>query len=65
MSKYTIDHLDGRAKAATFETVHGTIHTPVFMNVATVAAIKGASKFRKLISVRKALRVALYRGVWP
>lgn len=42
MSKYTIDHLDGRAKAATFETVHGTIHTPVFMNVATVAAIKGA-----------------------
>ena len=42
MSKYTIDNLDGRAKAATFETVHGTIHTPVFMNVATVAAIKGA-----------------------
>ncbi len=42
MSTYTIDHLDGRAKAATFETVHGTIHTPVFMNVATVAAIKGA-----------------------
>ena len=42
MSKYTIDHLDGRAKAATFVTVHGIIHTPVFMNVATVAAIKGA-----------------------
>ena len=42
MSKYTIDNLDGRAKAATFETAHGTIHTPVFMNVATVAAIKGA-----------------------
>ena len=42
MSQYTIDHIEGRAKAATFETVHGTIHTPVFMNVATVAAIKGA-----------------------
>ncbi|MBE6017394.1 MAG: tRNA guanosine(34) transglycosylase Tgt [Lachnospiraceae bacterium] len=42
MAKYTIDNLDGKAKASTFETVHGTIKTPVFMNVATVAAIKGA-----------------------
>ena len=42
MAKYTIDNIDGRAKAATFETVHGEIKTPVFMNVATVAAIKGA-----------------------
>lgn len=41
-NQYTIDHLDGRAKAATFETVHGTVRTPVFMNVATAAAIKGA-----------------------
>ena len=41
MAQYTIDNLDGRAKAATFETVHGVIKTPVFMNVATVAAIKG------------------------
>ncbi|MBQ7431195.1 MAG: tRNA guanosine(34) transglycosylase Tgt [Butyrivibrio sp.] len=31
----------GRAKRAVLETVHGTIQTPVFMNVATVAAIKG------------------------
>ena len=42
MAKYTIDGLEGKAKAATFETVHGTIKTPVFMNVGTVAAIKGA-----------------------
>ncbi|MBQ6368709.1 MAG: tRNA guanosine(34) transglycosylase Tgt [Parasporobacterium sp.] len=40
--KYTIDKNEGRAKAATMETVHGVIHTPVFMNVGTVAAIKGA-----------------------
>ena len=40
--KYTIDNIEGKAKAATFETVHGTIKTPVFMNVGTVAAIKGA-----------------------
>ena len=42
MGKYTIDKIDGRAKAATFETPYGTIKTPVFMNVATVGAIKGA-----------------------
>lgn len=33
---------DGSAKRGEFETVHGTIQTPVFMNVGTVAAIKGA-----------------------
>lgn len=42
MAKYTIDNIDGKAKAATFETVHGTVQTPVFMNVATAGAIKGA-----------------------
>lgn len=41
-SKYTVLHTDGRAKSALFETVHGKVQTPVFMNVATVAAIKGA-----------------------
>ncbi len=40
--KYTIDNIEGKAKAATFETVHGTVKTPVFMNVGTAAAIKGA-----------------------
>ena len=33
---------DGNAKRAEFQTVHGTIQTPVFMNVGTAAAIKGA-----------------------
>ena len=33
---------EGRAKRARMETVHGTIETPVFMNVGTAAAIKGA-----------------------
>lgn len=40
--KYQILKTDGRAKRAEFQTVHGTIQTPVFMNVGTVAAIKGA-----------------------
>ena len=42
MAKYTILNRDGMAKRASFETVHGTIQTPVFMNVGTVGAIKGA-----------------------
>lgn len=39
---YKIIAKDGKAKRASFETVHGTIQTPVFMNVGTAAAIKGA-----------------------
>ncbi len=40
--EYKIIAQDGRAKRAQVKTVHGTIQTPVFMNVGTVAAIKGA-----------------------
>ena len=40
--KYKIIATEGRAKRAHMETVHGVIETPVFMNVGTVAAIKGA-----------------------
>ena len=40
--KYEIVATEGKAKSARMETVHGTIETPVFMNVGTVAAIKGA-----------------------
>ena len=40
--KYEILCRDGRAKRARMQTVHGTIETPVFMNVGTVAVIKGA-----------------------
>ena len=40
--KYEIVAREGRAKSAHMETVHGIIETPVFMNVGTVGAIKGA-----------------------
>ncbi|MCR5356525.1 MAG: tRNA guanosine(34) transglycosylase Tgt [Lachnospiraceae bacterium] len=40
--KYTVLKQEGNAKRAMMETVHGTIQTPVFMNVGTAAAIKGA-----------------------
>lgn len=39
---YKIIKEEGRAKRAEFSTVHGTVQTPVFMNVGTVGAIKGA-----------------------
>ncbi|MCI9663358.1 MAG: tRNA guanosine(34) transglycosylase Tgt [Lachnospiraceae bacterium] len=39
---YRIIKKEGRAKRGELTTVHGTIQTPVFMNVGTVAAIKGA-----------------------
>ena len=39
---YEIIKKDGMAKRGRLHTVHGTIETPVFMNVGTVAAIKGA-----------------------
>ncbi|RGY99954.1 tRNA guanosine(34) transglycosylase Tgt [Clostridium sp. AM58-1XD] len=40
--EYKIIAKDGRAKRAEVKTVHGAIQTPVFMNVGTVGAIKGA-----------------------
>ena len=39
---YRILKKEGRAKRAEMTTVHGVVQTPVFMNVGTVAAIKGA-----------------------
>ncbi|MCI8528081.1 MAG: tRNA guanosine(34) transglycosylase Tgt [Lachnospiraceae bacterium] len=39
---YRILKQEGRAKRAEFQTVHGTVQTPVFMNVGTAAAMKGA-----------------------
>ncbi len=40
--EYKILKTEGNAKRAQMTTVHGVIETPVFMNVGTVAAIKGA-----------------------
>lgn len=42
MGTYELLKEEGRAKRGVLHTVHGDIQTPVFMNVGTVAAIKGA-----------------------
>ena len=49
--KYEIIKQEGLAKRAHMETVHGTIETPVFMNVATAAAIKGGLSADDLRSI--------------
>ncbi len=39
---FKILHQNGNARRGEFHTVHGTVQTPVFQNVGTIAAIKGA-----------------------
>jgi queuine tRNA-ribosyltransferase len=39
---FNLKSTEGRARRASFKTPHGVIETPVFMNVGTQAAIKGA-----------------------
>ena len=51
MAKYTLLKQEGKARRGRFETVHGTIETPVFMNVGTSAAIKGGISTRDLQEV--------------
>lgn len=49
---YKILCKDGNAKRGQLETVHGTIQTPVFMNVGTVGAMKGAVSTQDLQGIK-------------
>ncbi len=49
---YKLITRDGNAKRGEFKTVHGTIQTPVFMNVGTCAAIKGAVSTQDLQQIK-------------
>jgi len=51
LGTYTLLKTQGRAKRAILHTVHGDIQTPVFMNVATAGAIKGAVSAMDLLDV--------------
>ena len=48
---YELLKTEGNAKRARFTTVHGVVETPVFMNVGTVAAIKGAVATKDLYDI--------------
>lgn len=49
---YKILCKDGRAKRGELQTVHGTVQTPVFMNVGTVGAMKGAVSTQDLQTMK-------------
>lgn len=49
---YRLIKQEGRAKRGEFVTPHGVIQTPVFMNVGTVAAIKGAVSTEDLEGIK-------------
>ena len=52
MAEYKLLKREGLAKRGEFHTVHGVIQTPVFMNVGTVAAIKGAVSTEDLENIK-------------
>ena len=52
MSQMTVLSRTGAARRGVFETPHGTIQTPAFMNVATCGAIKGAVSAYDLAELR-------------
>ncbi len=49
---FTLLKKEGNARRGEFKTVHGTIQTPVFMNVGTSAAIKGGISTQDLYDVK-------------
>ena len=49
---YRLIKTEHNARRGEFETVHGTVQTPAFMNVATAAAIKGGLSAHDLKEIR-------------
>ncbi len=55
---YKLLKQEGRAKRGEFHTVHGVIQTPVFMNVGTVAAIKGGVSTDDLQNIKTQVQLS-------
>ena len=55
---YRLLKQDGLAKRGEFHTVHGVIQTPVFMNVGTIAAIKGAVSTEDLQQIKTQVQLS-------
>lgn len=55
---YKLLKVDGRAKRGQLHTVHGVIETPVFMNVGTIAAIKGAVSTNDLQNMKTQVQLS-------
>ena len=55
---YKLLKQEGRAKRGEFHTVHGVIQTPVFMNVGTAAAIRGAVSTQDLQQIKTQVQLS-------
>lgn len=55
---YKVLKKDGMAKRAELHTVHGVVQTPVFMNVGTIAAIKGAVSTEDLRGIKTQVQLS-------
>lgn len=55
---YKVLKQDGMAKRAELHTVHGVVQTPVFMNVGTIAAIKGAVSTEDLRGIKTQVQLS-------
>ena len=55
---YKIVAQEGRAKSGILHTVHGVVETPVFMNVGTAAAIKGAVSTDDLQNIKTQVQLS-------
>lgn len=55
---YKVLKKDGMAKRAELHTVHGVVQTPVFMNVGTIAAIKGAVSTEDLQEIKTQVQLS-------
>lgn len=55
---YKLIKRDGLAKRGQLHTVHGVIETPVFMNVGTIAAIKGAVSTEDLQKIKTQVQLS-------
>ncbi|MBQ8412795.1 MAG: tRNA guanosine(34) transglycosylase Tgt [Lachnospiraceae bacterium] len=55
---YKLITTDGKAKRGEFTTPHGVIQTPVFMNVGTIAAIKGAVSTEDLQGIKTQVQLS-------
>ncbi|MBP3620811.1 MAG: tRNA guanosine(34) transglycosylase Tgt [Lachnospiraceae bacterium] len=55
---YKLITTDGNAKRGEFTTPHGVIQTPVFMNVGTIAAIKGAVSTEDLQTIKTQVQLS-------
>ena len=67
---YELKRKEGRARRGTFSTVHGTVQTPAFMNVATCGAIRGAvsaldlKKLKCQVQLCNTYHLHLRQGAW-